>query len=245
VDFSKPFTDPVVVAKASSSRDAVSMAVGIRQTDATGFELRLQQWAERSRPQTPEAVGYLVVERGRFRLEDGTFLESGTVDSSLAYPVHSIAFSQLSRMAPVVMTAFANVQDSMAVTGWPAHISQEGLQFHLRSPKCPPHFNAPQTISYMAWELSTGTLDGLAFEVDTMRVRTRKRFQTIPYRQNFATTPVFLADIQSSRGSGPISVRWDEKDLEGIGVMIDDALDLDTRGNKTQRTDVIGYVLIR
>jgi hypothetical protein len=93
VDFSKPFTDPVVVAKALSYRDAIPAVVEIRQTSATGFELRLQPWGKRSRPQSPETVGYLVIERRRFRLADGTSLESGRVATDPAYPMYSIAFS--------------------------------------------------------------------------------------------------------------------------------------------------------
>jgi hypothetical protein len=245
VDFSKPFTDPVVVAKALSYRDAILTVVGIHQAGATGFELRLQPWDEHSRPQTPETVGYLVIERGRFRLADDTSLESGRVATDPAYPVHSIAFSQPFRVAPVVVTALPNVQDSMAVTGRPAHVSKKGLKFHLQSPQRPPRLDALQAISYVAWEPSSGTLDGLVFAVDATRVRTREQFQTISYRQIFATAPVFLADVRSSRGGSPIAVRWDQKDLEGIDVMIDDALDLDAEGDKTQHTDVIGYMLIR
>jgi hypothetical protein len=69
----------------------------MRQTDVTGFALRLQQWDESSRSHVSETVGYLVIERGRFRLVDGTSLETGTVDTDPEYPVHSIAFSQAFR----------------------------------------------------------------------------------------------------------------------------------------------------
>ena len=245
MDFNKPFTDPIVVAKALSYRDGTPAVVGIRQTDATGFELRLQTWDESSRAPTPETVGFLVIERGRFQLADGTSLESGTIDTDLAYPVHSLAFSQPFRVAPAVMTATSTVQDAMVVTGRPMRVSKQGLQFHLQGLGRSHPLDGLQTFSYVAWEPSSGSLDGLVFEVETTRTMTREQFQTIPYHQTFTTAPVFLAEIQSSRGGNPINVRWDQKDLESIDMKIDDVPDLDAEGAETQDTDVVGYILIR
>jgi hypothetical protein len=132
VDLRKLFTDPIVVAKALSDRDSAPTVVKVRQTDATGFELRLQPWDESSRLPAPAMVSYLVVERGHFRLADGTSLESGTVDIDPAYPAQSIAFSQPFLGAPVVMTALTNAQEPMAVTGRPTQISERGFQFQLQ-----------------------------------------------------------------------------------------------------------------
>jgi PKD repeat protein len=241
----KPFVDPVVMAKSLSSREAEPAVVRVRHVEQTGFEISLQSWDESSRPLAPEAAGYLVIERGRFHLADGTSLESGTVDANPAYPRHSIAFSQPFRVAPVVMTTVTAVQDAIAVTSQPTHVSGQGMQLHLQSQGLSSHLDALQTVSYIAWAPSMGTLDGLVFEVNTTRVMTRGQFQTIPSHQIFATAPVFLADIQSSRGSGPINVRWDQKALDGIDVKVDDALDLEADGGTAQHGDVVGYILIR
>jgi hypothetical protein len=91
---------------------------------------------------------------------------------------------------------------------------------------------------------STGTFDGLAFEVNKTRSVTRGQFSTISFKEIFANAPVFLADIQSGGGS-PINVRRDQKDLIGVDVKIDDAPDLNADGAKPQNTDVVGYILIR
>jgi hypothetical protein len=245
VKLRQPFVDPVVIAKSLSSREAEPAVVRVRHVEQTGFEISLQSWDESSQPLAAETVGYLVIERGRFRLGDGTFVESGTVDTDPAYPVHSIAFSQPFRAAPVVMTTLITVEDAMAVTSRPARVSRDGMQLQLLSQGLSSQGDALQPVSYIAWASSTGTLDGLVFEVDTVQAVSRQQFQTIPYHQSFANPPVFVADIQSSRGGSPINVRWDEKDLEGIEIMIDDAPDLDVEGSETQDTDVVGYILIQ
>lgn len=245
VELRKRFVDPVVVAKALSYREAHPAVVRVRQVNETGFEISLQAWDDGRHPHAPEAVGYLVIERGRFHLADGTFLESGTVDTDPAYPMHSIAFSQSFRLVPVVMTAVTSGQDSGAVTGRPTRISQKGFQFHLQQQELSHSLDAVQTVSYVAWEPSTGTLDGYLFEVDKTRRVTRDQFSTIAFKEPFAATPVFLADIQSSRGGSLLNLRWEQKDLGGIDVKIDEAQDLDVDEAGPQDIAVVGYIVIR
>jgi concanavalin A-like lectin/glucanase superfamily protein/fibronectin type III domain protein len=245
VTLRQPFIDPVVIAKSVSSREAEPAVVRVRHVEPTGFEISLQSWDESSQPLVAETVGYLVIERGRFHLGDGNFVESGTIDADPTYPVHSIAFSQPFHTAPVVMTSIITVEDTMAVTSRPARVRRDGMQLQLQSQGLSSHHDALQRVSYIAWAPSTGTLDGLVFEVNTARRISRQQFQTIPYRQSFATPPVFVADIQSSRGGSPINVRWDQKDMEGIDVKIDDVVDLAVEGETIQYSDVIGYILIQ
>ncbi|HXH12479.1 MAG TPA: LamG-like jellyroll fold domain-containing protein [Alphaproteobacteria bacterium] len=245
VDLSKPFTDPIVVAKTLSYREATPAVVSIRQTDATGFEIRLQPWDGGSRTLAPETVDYLVIERGRFRLAGGASLESGTIDADPAYPVHSIAFSQPFRLTPVVLTAITNAQESVAATGRPTLVSQKGFQFRLQPQGIPHSLDALQTISYLAWEPSKGALDDLAFEVNRTRDVTRWRFSTLTFTEPYADAPVFLADIQSSQGGSPINVRWEQKDLVGIDLKIDDVSDLDADRATPLSSDVVGYIVIR
>jgi hypothetical protein len=158
VALGKPLTDSVVVVKALSYRDAALAVVKIRQTDATGFALRLQPRDERSRSHVSETVGYLVIERGCFRLADGTSLETRTVDTDPEYPVYSIAFSQAFRGVLMVMTGLTNTQEPVAVTGRPTLISEKGLQFQLQPQGPSPGLGALQTVSYVAWELSMAPL---------------------------------------------------------------------------------------
>jgi len=245
VALSKPFSDPIVVAKAASYHHATPAVIGIRQIDATGFEIRLQAWNEGSRLPASGAVGYLVIERGRFHLADGTAVESGTIDANSAFSTYSIAFSRPFRAIPVVMTAITNSQESIAATGWPTLVHKRGFQFQLQPQGLPHSLDALQTISYLAWEPSRGILDDLAFEVNRTRDVTRWRFSTLTFTEGYADAPVFLADIQSSQGGNPINVRWEQKDLGGIDLKIDDAPDLNADRATPLSSDVVGYIIIR
>jgi hypothetical protein len=243
VDLSKPFMDPVVVAKAMSALDAAPAVVGIRQVDAAGFELRLWPWADSSQSRGPETVGYLVIERGRFRRADGTSVESGIIDTNVAHPEYSLAFSQPFQNVPVVITALMNITDQTAVTGWPARISEQGFQYQLQETS--PRLDGVQSVGYVAWERSTGTLGGLTFEVDGAEGVTPGQFSPLTFKEEFAGPPVFLADIQSSAGGSPINVRWEHKHLGGVDVTIDDESDLDATGANPEDRQDVGYILIR
>jgi PKD repeat protein len=245
VELRRQFADPVVVAKALSYREADPAVVRIRQVTPTGFEISLQPWDDVHSSHAPEAVGYLVIERGRFRLADGTAIESGTVDTDPAYPRHSIAFSQSFRAAPVVMTAVSGVHDANAVTGRPARISKKGFQFHLQRQGLVPSLDVAQTLSFVAWEPSAGSLGGLVFEVNKTGQVRRDQFSAIAFQETFPGSPVFLADLQASGGGSPLNLRWEHKDLAGVDVKIDAVQDLERDGAEPQGVAVVGYILIR
>jgi PKD repeat protein len=245
VELRQRFVDPVVVAKALSYREANPAVVRVRQVTQTGFEISLQPWDDGRPSHAPEAVGYLVIERGRFRLADGTALESGSVDTDPAYPRHSIAFSQSFRVTPVVMTAVSSAQDANAVTGRPTRISKKGFQFHTQRQGRASGPDSAQTLSFVAWEPSTGSLNGLVFEVSKTGHVKRDQFSTIAFQETFPVSPVFLADLQASGGGSPLNVRWERKDLAGIDVKIDAVRDLEHDNAEPQDVAIVGYILIR
>jgi hypothetical protein len=90
-----------------------------------------------------------------------------------------------------------------------------------------------------------GTFDGLTFEVNKTPSVTRGQFSTLIFEEIFADAPVFLADIQSSQGGSPINVRREHKDPGSVDLKIDDQSDFTDDGAMSQKTDVIGYIVIR
>jgi PKD repeat protein len=245
VELQKPFEDPIVVAKALSYREAHPAVVRVRQVDQTGFDISLQPWDTGASPHAPEAVGYLVMERGRFRLLDGSSVESGTIETDPTYPKHSITFSEPFSHTPVVMATVTNGQGPAGVVGQPGRVNKKGFQFQLRPQEASAISGAPQAVSYIAWEPSTGTLDGLAYEVSrTGRVK-RSQFSTITFKEPFLAAPIFLADFQATAGGNPLNLRWNRKGLEEVDVKIDEGGALDASGTPPQDVSVVGYILIR
>jgi hypothetical protein len=243
VEFQRPFADPVVVAKALSYHEASPAVVRIRGVDATGFELRLQSWQDPDEGLQPETAGYLVLERGRYALTDGTMLEAGKVEVNRRYPNMSLPFTRAFRHTPVVMTAVSNAPDAAAVTGRPSRISKHGFRFYLQFQDSDGPEEETETISYVAWEPSSGTIDGFTFEVGrTLEVR-RDQLHTIAFREAFADAPIVLADFQGTQGGDPLNLRWGSKDLGRVDVKIDEASTVE--GAVFTSFDVVGYLFIR
>jgi hypothetical protein len=143
------------------------------------------------------------------------------------------------------MTAVSSVQDANAVTGRPTRISKKGFQFHIQRQALAPSLDTAQTLSFVAWEPSTGSLNGLVFEVSKTGQVKRDQFSTIAFQETFPGSPVFLADLQASGGGSPLNLRWERKDLSGIDVKIDAVQDLERDNAEPQDVAVVGYILIR
>jgi len=97
-----------------------------------------------------------------------------------------------------------------------------------------------ETISYIAWEPSSGTVGNLTFEVDKTDNVITHNLQTIVYNETFVATPVFLADMQTTDGKDTANLRWQNKDLYGIDINITEEQSRDSEINHI--TEVVGYM---
>jgi hypothetical protein len=242
LEFTKPFTNPIVVAKALSYHEAEPTVVRIRGVDTTGFEVRLQSWTDEEGIHAPEAVGYLVIERGRYTVAGGTTVEAGTAEVDRLHATVSLAFSHPFQVTPVVLTAVSSANGADAVTGRPSRVGKSGFQFTLQQPS-PGQEGAQETMAYIAWEPSSGRVDDLTFEVRRTVEARRDQFHALAFVELFADPPVFLADIQASGGSTPLNLRWDGKDLESVSIKLDAAGP--DEATKERGTNVVGYIAIR
>ena len=70
----------------------------------------------------------------------------------------------------------------------------------------------------------------------------RQKPYTILFDQKFMNVPLFLADMQTTEASDTANVRWQNKDLYGVDVHIDEeqSRDVDTNHSK----EALGYVVV-
>ena len=132
VELSEDFDDPIVVAKSLSSNDGEPAVVRIGHVDATGFEIRVQEWDYLDGIHTEETVGYIVMERGTYTLPDGTMVEAGRFETDMTASFRSVNFSQAFQVAPVVITAVSSYNEPDAVTTRVRNISTNGLKLRMQ-----------------------------------------------------------------------------------------------------------------
>ncbi len=244
VELNKSFFDPVVVAKPLSHNEEDPAVVRIRDVDTTGFWIRIQEWDyldDLNGTHLAETVSYIVMERGSYILNDGTRVEAGRLETDKTSSFGTVSFSHPFQDAPVVMAAISSFNESDTVTGRIRNVSTQGFEFCMQEQELNAQSHATETVSYVAWEPSLGTVDGLTFEIGKTEDVVRHRFHTIQFGQAFMTNPMFLADMQTADSSDTANVRWQNKDAYSVEVKIHEEQSRNKETNHT--TEVVGYMV--
>ncbi len=241
VEFNDTFIDPVVVAKPLSCNENEPAVVRIGNVDSRGFDIRIQEWDYLDGTHTTENVSYIVMERGSYILEDGTKVEAGRFDTDTTGSFGWVDFSQTFNQVPVVTSTVSSFNEEDAVCSRLRNIDTTGFDFCMQEQEGSSQSHATETISYIAWEPSSGTVGNLTFEVDKTDDVITHNLQTIVYNETFMAIPVFLADMQTTNGGDTANLRWQNKDFYGIDIKITEEQSRDSEINHT--TEVVGYMV--
>ena len=240
VTFKKTFSDPVVVAQPLSLNDGDPAVIRVRNIDANGFEIRVQEWGYLDDIHAREIVGFLALDRGSYVLEDGTMVEAASFDTDRVGSFEGVTFSQAFQTAPVVVATISSVNEPDAVTARLRNISNQGFQFCMQEQELNPKEHAKESVHYIAWEPSVGTIEGLPFEVGKTGDILTHTFQSLSFSQAYTYAPVFLANIQTGDGMDTANVRSQNKNAGTVEVRIDEEQSRDDETLHT--TEVLGYM---
>jgi len=241
VAFNDTFIDPVVVANPLSYNEEDPAVLRIRNLDSRGFDIRVQEWDYLNGTHTAENVSYIVMERGSYILEDGTKVEAGRFDTDATGSFGWVDFSQTFNQVPVVTSTVSSFNEEDAVCSRLKNINTTGFEFRMQEQELNRQIHTIETISYIAWEPSSGTVGNLTFEVDKTDDVIKHNLQTIVYNETFMATPVFLADMQTTDGWDTANLRQQNKDLYGIDINITEEQSRDSEIYHT--TEVVGYMV--
>jgi len=238
VAFNNTFTNPVVVAKPASLNDDDPAVVRVRNVTSTGFEVRIQEWDYLDGIHDFETVSYMVMEKGRHVLPNGINVEAGTFEENRW---GKVSFDQTFNQIPVVISGVMTENELDAVTGRAYKISLDGFTFFLQEQESTMREHLlNETISYIAWEPSSGTVNGMNYIVDSTFNEVTQNLYNVPFYPSFNSTPVCVADMQTKDGGDTANVRWQSKNADGIEVQIDEEQSKDSEVSHT--TEVVGYM---
>ncbi len=228
VTFRTPFIDPVLVTKPVTYNNSDPAVVRMRNLDQTGFEVRLQEWDYLDGIHDREKLNYLVMEQGRHTLSDGAQIEAGYINSTAANTFEHVAFQQPFEIKPIVTTSITSTNETDAVTGRIRRITPEGFDYRLQEQEINPRQHAHEQVAYIAWTPSTGTVDGLSFEVANADTPVNQRSQQQAFSSSFAQAPAFIADMQTMNGFDPANLRAHHAEPLGITLQVDEEQSKDT-----------------
>lgn len=240
IDFKKSFIDPIVIASPLSLNDADPAVVRIRTTESTGFEIRVQEWDYLDGIHASETVGFIVMERGTYALEDGTLIEAGSFETHQVSTFSPVSFVQNFQVPPVVITGIASFNEVDAVSGRIRKITTEGFEYCMQEQESNQKKHLKETISYISWEPSAGLFKGLKYEVGKTADAVRHNFHSIQFQQGFDTQPIFLADIQTGDGMDTANIR--QKDLNASIAEIKINEEQSKNEEIRHTTEIVGYI---
>jgi hypothetical protein len=239
VALQESFGDPVVIAGAFSLNGTDPAVIRIRNVKSDGFEIRVQEWDYLDGYHAEETVSYLVMERGSYTLADGTLVEAGRFETDKTGSFEAVAFNHPFQAMPVVLSAVTTDNEQDAVTGRMRRIGTQDFEFCMQEQELNAKTHRIETIDYIAWEPSAGTVDHLKFEVGKTADAVRHKFFTVQFEQAFQNLPVFFAGMQSADGMDTANVRWQNKDADSVRIQIDEEQSKNTETRHTK--EVVGY----
>lgn len=242
VAFTKAFSAPVVVANPLNFDDANPGVIRIRNVNATGFEIRTQAWDYLSEAPITGKVGYLVMEKGSHTLANGIQVEAGQVNTNKTDSFGRFKFTKAFSVAPVVITGVTSVNEASAVVTRVNNVSTTGFSLRMQEQEANLQVHATETIAYIAWMPSSGTVEGLGFQVGKTNKIVTNQFYKLAYPKPIAALPVLLADMQTTNGGDPANLRWQNKTLSSVEVKVAEEQSKDNETNHTQ--EVVGYILL-
>ncbi|MEA3469253.1 MAG: fibronectin type III domain-containing protein [Thermodesulfobacteriota bacterium] len=245
VQFESSFTQPVVIAKMISQNDTAPCVVRVRNVNGSGFDVRVQEWDYLDGIHGDEVVSYFVIEKGTYELSDGTRIEADmfTTSGTLSFAQHT--FKQSYSEAPVVMTSIATYTDEQAVTCRKRNIDSTGFDYLLQEQEANRDGHGQETVSYIAWELSDGTVNGLTYSVG-IRKYVRNTFVWTDFqdvnRDAFQDTPYVVTDMLTANGVDPAEIRCRNNSSTGIEVLVEEEASRD--GEVGHVPESVGYIAV-
>jgi hypothetical protein len=99
-----------------------------------------------------------------------------------------------------------------------------------------------ESINYIAWEPSSGNLNGYVYEVNKTANVVTHNFHTIRFNHTFADIPGLLADMQTTDGKDTAGIRWRNKTRSSVEVQIDEEQSEDSETDHT--TEIVGFIAL-
>ncbi|MBU4263616.1 MAG: tandem-95 repeat protein [Proteobacteria bacterium] len=229
VEFSEPIENPIVVAEPASDNDKTAGVIRIVDVQRTGFNIRFQNWEyQQIAEHANENIGYIAMESGSYVLENGARVEAGTFTTANTQGFAQTAFARQFSTAPVVFTSVNTANESSAVTGRVRNVTATGFEYKLQEQSSSSEpFHQQETISYVAWEPSAGTLGDLVYEVRKTEQAVTDQWLGINFNTLFGLSPVMLAGMQTAEDDDPASLRYELLTATGVQLRVDEEKSVD------------------
>ncbi len=155
IDLPKSFTNPVVITGPATYNESQPGIVRIRNVGSDSFDIRFQEWNYLDGKHKTEMAAYLVMDEGRYVLDDGSIWEVGTFTLKGNGDWQYVPFSQEFPSPPMVFLTVQTAFDDNPIIVRARYVDSTGFEaaiFNEESNKTP---HGTEIIGYIAiWNAS-------------------------------------------------------------------------------------------
>ncbi len=234
------FNTPVVVTGPPGSNNAEPCVIRLRNITPTGFEIRLEEWnylSDRSHP--AETVSYLIMEKGRTTLPNGSIVEAGSFAGGPTNQM--IRFSAPFNKPPVIMTTVTSANELDTISGRLSKITTTTFTYMFREQERNKNYHLKETVNYIAWEPGQGAVGTLQYEVANAPNGLTDQWSPITFQKAFEQPPVFLAHMQTTNNTDTSSLRARSVAATGVPLKIEEEQSKDVETSHPAET--VGYMV--
>jgi hypothetical protein len=240
VEITTFFQDPVVIAGPPSLADSSPCVVRLRNISPTGFDIKISEWDYLDDSHANESISYIVMEKGHFTLPDGTQVEAGTFEGSTSFK--QVRFTNAFTLDPVIVSSIATNNETDTISGRIRNISKTSFEYYYREQEKNQNIHVAETINYVAWETSQGTLGNISYEAATTGDTVTHNLYDITFQTDFNTAPLFLADMQSTDGADTAALRMQNVTSNGVQIKVQEEQSNDSETAHSSET--VGYLAL-
>lgn len=240
VPISGSFVNPVVIAGPPGVNNADPCVVRLRNVNKTGFDIRLNEWNYQDGTHPAENITYLVMEKGRITLPDGSMVEAGTFTGTTSFKTvpYSAAFPKI----PVILTTIASANEADTISGRVKAVGLANFSYYFREQEKNTNTHVNETVNYLAWQPGMGTIGEVQFEVSaTTKIVTDKWYSAV-FQTAFKQPPLLLADMQTTSDTDPTALRVQQIAATGFQVKTEEEKSKST--NVTHTAEIVGYLAL-
>jgi Peptidase M10 serralysin C terminal len=208
------YINPVVFAQPLSYKASDPSVVRIANIDAANDTLSfyLEEAEYRDDIHVNESFSYMVVEAGTWKLENGTLLEVGTLNTNKVSTSgwENLSFKHNFISTPVVLSQVQSDNDTQFVRTRQRNATVDGFSITLEEEEAlMKSGHGTESIGWLAISSSSGKWDGLSYQAKNTGNAVNHNWYNIN-ATTYKTTPNLLASIASYNEQDPVGLRYQE-----------------------------------
>jgi len=237
VPIASTFINPIVIAGPPGFNNAEPCVIRVRNVTPTGFEIKLAEWNYQDGVHPQETISYLIMEKGRHTLPNGSVVEAGSFTGTTKFK--TVTFNTVFPKAPVVLTTIASMNEADTISGRLNNIGIANFAYYFREQEKNSNNHRNETVHYIAWEPGKGTIGSMQYEVAKTVNAVTDAWYNAPFQTAFAQAPLLLAGMQTTANTDTSALRVQQLTTTGFQVKVEEEQSKDS--DVTHPAETIGY----